>query len=77
VVKHVDIVDHLSLNRNTCMFDGNFLGQSDMKRRSHRDGQGESTGVCGPILGEINPNAAAEKAEACHKHVYARPHFHV
>ena len=77
VVKHVDVLDHLSLNGNTGMLDGNFLGQNDMKRRSHRDGQGESAGVCGPILGEINPNAEAEKAQACHRQVHARPHYHV
>ncbi len=77
VVKHIDILDHLSLNGNTDMLHGNFLGQNDMKRRSRLDGQGKSAGVCVPILSEIHPNAATEKAQACHRHVHALPRYHV
>ena len=76
-VKHVDILGHLSLNGNTGMLDGNFLGQNDMKRRSHRDGQGKSVRSCGPILSEPNPNAATENGQACREHVHAPRCYHV
>jgi len=58
------VVGALSLNRNTRILDGNFLGQNDVKRPSHRDGQGNRIGVWEAIRNPIRPNVATEEAQA-------------